>query len=279
VRLRVILIWVIVLTGATACGPGGGAGGQVVASFYPLAFAAQQVAGPGVRVENLTPPGAEPHDLEVSPTDVADIRSARLVLLLGHGFQPQLEDAAGTRDTVERLLDTPELDLLPNGDPHVWLDPLRFAKIVARIGAALGDQAAAARLENRLQQLDDDFRSGLAHCDHHEIVTSHEAFAYLAQRYGLEQIPITGLSPEAEPRPADLVRVVGLVRARGVTTVYFETLVSPRIAQTVARETGAKTAVLDPIEGLTPAESARGENYFTRMRANLEALRAGLGCR
>ena len=278
-RVRVILIWVIVLAVATACGPGGGRGGRVVASFYPLAFAAQQVAGPGVRVENLTPPGAEPHDLEVSPTDVADIRSARLVLLLGHGFQPQLEDAAGTGDTVERLLDTPGLDLLPNGDPHVWLDPLRFARIVVRIGAALGDRTGAARLEGRLQQLDDDFRSGLADCDHHEIVTSHEAFAYLAQRYGLEQIPITGLSPEAEPRPADLARVVELVRARGVTTVYFETLVSPRIAQTVARETGAKTAVLDPIEGLTPAESARGEDYFTRMRANLEALRAGLGCR
>jgi zinc transport system substrate-binding protein len=110
-------------------------------------------------------------------------------------------------------------------------------------------------------------------------VTSHEAFAYLAARYRLEQVPITGLSPEAEPRPADLARVLDLVRASGVTTVYSETLVSPRIAETVARETGAKTAVLDPIEGLTSDELARGEDYFTRMHANLAALKTGLGCR
>jgi len=277
-RLRVILILTLGLFGGAACGPTAGNGQQVVASFYPLAFAAQEIAGPDVEVENLTPPGVEPHDLEVSPTAVAKIRSARLVLLLGHGFQPELEDAAGSGENVERLLDTPGLDLRPNGDPHVWLDPLRFAKIVARIGEALGDDAGAPRLEARLRELDAEFRTGLAHCERHEIVTSHEAFAYLAERYGLEQVPITGLSPEAEPRPADLARVVDLVRARGVTTVYFETLVSPRIAETVARETGAQTAVLDPIEGLTPDELARGDDYFTRMHANLAALRAGLGC-
>jgi zinc transport system substrate-binding protein len=131
----------------------------------------------------------------------------------------------------------------------------------------------------RLQKLDAEYRAGLAHCAHREIVTSHEAFAYLAQRYGLEQIPITGISPEAEPQPGDLVRVGQLAKERGATTIYFETLVSPRIAQTVAREIGAKTAVLDPIEGLTKDEAARGDDYFTLMRANLSALRAGLGCR
>ena len=249
----------------------------VVASFYPLAFAAEELA-PGVPVENLTPPGAEPHDLELSPIDAATIRDARLVLLLGHGFQPQIEDAAGTGYNVLRLLDTPGLDLLPSGDPHVWLDPIRYAKIVERIGEALGAQSAAGRLVTRLEALDAEYRQGLANCERHEIVTSHEAFAYLAQRYGLEQIPITGLSPEAEPQPADLAHVVDLVEERGVTTIYYETLVSPRIAETVARETGAKTAVLDPIEGLTPAEAANGEDYFTRMRANLRALEEGLGC-
>jgi zinc transport system substrate-binding protein len=262
----------------TACGASVNAGpDNVVASFYPLAFAAEEVA-PGAPVENLTPPGAEPHDLELSPTDAAVIRDARLVLLLGQGFQPQLEDAAGSGDNVLRLLDTPGLDLLPSGDPHVWLDPLRYAKIVERIGSALGAQSAAHQLVARLEDLDAEYRSGLANCERHEIVTSHEAFAYLAQRYGLEQIPITGLSPEAEPQPADLARVVDLVEERGVTTIYYETLVSPRIADTVARETGTKTAVLDPIEGLTPAEVARGDDYFTRMRANLRALEEGLGC-
>ena len=262
----------------TACGASVKAGPDtVVASFYPLAFAAEELA-PGIPVENLTPPGAEPHDLELSPIDAATIRDARLVLLLGHGFQPQIEDAAGTGDNVLRLLDTPGLDLLPSGDPHVWLDPIRYAKIVERIGEALGAQSAAGKLVTRLEALDTEYRQGLANCERHEIVTSHEAFAYLAQRYGLEQIPITGLSPEAEPQPADLAHVVDLVEERGVTTIYYETLVSPRIAETVARETGAKTAVLDPIEGLTPAEAASGEDYFTRMRANLRALEEGLGC-
>ena len=250
----------------------------VVASFYPLAFAAEQVA-PGVPVENLTPPGAEPHDLELSPIDAAAVRDARLVLLLGHGFQPQLEDAAGGGDNVLHLLDTAGVALLPDGDPHVWLDPVRYAKIVERIGTALGAEKAASQLVARLQGLDFEYRKGLANCERREIVTSHEAFAYLAQRYGLEQIPITGLSPEAEPQPADLAHVIDLVEERGVTTIYYETLVSPRIAETVARETGAQTAVLDPIEGLTPAEIANGDDYFTRMRSNLRALEEGLGCR
>jgi zinc transport system substrate-binding protein len=250
----------------------------VVASFYPLAFAAEEIA-PGVPVENLTPAGAEPHDLELSPIDAASVRDARLVLLLGQGFQPQLEDAAGDGDNVLRLLDTAGLDLLPNGDPHVWLDPVRYATIVERIGQSLGAEEAASKLVARLDDLNAEYREGLANCERHELVTSHEAFAYLAQRYGLEQIPITGLSPEAEPQPADLAHVVDLVKERGVTTIYYETLVSPRIADTVARETGAETAVLDPIEGLTPAEIAKGEDYFTRMRANLQALEEGLGCR
>jgi zinc transport system substrate-binding protein len=276
-RLRIILI-IGALFLTPACGASVSAGPDtVVASFYPLAFAAEEVA-PNVPVENLTPPGAEPHDLELSPIDAAVVRDARLVLLLGHGFQPQLEDAAGNGGNVLHLLDTPGLQRLSNGDPHVWLDPIRFGRIVTRVGEALGEPGAAARLVARLVRLDTEFRQGLADCERHEIVTSHEAFAYLAQRYGLEQIPITGLSPEAEPQPADLARVVDLVQERGVTTIYYETLVSPRIAETVARETGAKTAVLDPIEGLTPAEIARGEDYFTRMRANLRALEEGLGC-
>lgn len=252
---------------------------HVVASFYPLAFAAEEIGGRRVLVTNLTPPGAEPHDLEVSPSDVAELREADLVLLLGRGFQPQLEDAAGDGDNVLRLLDTPGLDLRANGDPHVWLDPVRYERIVARIGQALGAQSAANALAKRLRTLDGEYRRGLSDCERSDIVTSHEAFGYLAERYGLRQIAITGLSPEAEPEPARLQEVVDLVRGRGVTTIYFETLVSPRIADTVARETEAHTAVLNPIEGLTEAESAGGDDYFSLMRENLAALRSGLGCR
>jgi len=280
-RLILILIFGMLVFWAVGCG-GGSAGAPaketVVASFYPLAYAAEEVGNGGIDVENLTPAGAEPHDLEVSPQDVAAIREADLVLLLGDGFQPQLEDAAGTGKKVLRLLDTPGLALRPDGDPHVWLDPLRYAKIVGRIGQALQRPDAAARLQARLRDLDGEYRTGLAHCERREIVTSHEAFGYLAERYGLEQVAITGLSPEVEPEPAKLQHVVELVRERGVTTIYFETLVSPRIAETVARETGAKTAVLNPIEGLTKNEISQGENYFSLMRTNLRTLREGLGC-
>jgi zinc transport system substrate-binding protein len=280
-RLILILIFGMLVFWAVGCG-GGSAGAPaketVVASFYPLAYAAEEVGNGGIDVENLTPGGAEPHDLEVSPQDVAAIREADLVLLLGDGFQPQLEDAAGTGKKVLRLLDTPGLALRPDGDPHVWLDPLRYAKIVGRIGQSLQRPDAAARLQARLRDLDGEYRTGLAHCERHEIVTSHEAFGYLAERYGLEQVAITGLSPEVEPEPAKLQQVVELVRERGITTIYFETLVSPRIAETVARETGAKTAVLNPIEGLTKNEISQGENYFSLMRTNLRTLREGLGC-
>jgi zinc transport system substrate-binding protein len=281
-RLIFILTIAAAVLASAACGGSGGSGSggkeSVVASFYPLAYAAQQLGGARVDVTNLTPPGSEPHDLEVSPKDVAAIREADLVLLLGRGFQPQLEDAAGTGGNVLRLLDTPGLALRADNDPHVWLDPLRYAKIVARIGEVLGTPAAADRLVGRLTALDREYRRGLAHCRRNEIVTSHEAFGYLAERYGLEQVAITGLSPEAEPEPGKLQDVVELVRMRGVTTIYFETLVSPRIADTVARETGAKTAVLDPIEGLTEDEVARGEDYFSLMRTNLRTLCEGLGC-
>jgi zinc transport system substrate-binding protein len=252
---------------------------NVVAAFYPLAFAAERIGGHGVEVTNLTPPGVEPHDLEAKPSDVQKIDSADLVLLLGHGFQPQFEDAAGHSDKVLLLLDTPGLHRFDNGDPHVWLDPARFALIVERVGNALHEPKTTERLVADLRKLDDVYRMGLAHCARNEIVTSHEAFAYLAQRYGLQQVGITGLSPEAEPTPRDLQHVVDVVRRTHATTVFFETLLSPRIADTVASETHTKTAVLNPIEGLTPAQAARGEDYFSLMRANLSALRKALGCR
>jgi zinc transport system substrate-binding protein len=252
---------------------------NVVAAFYPLAFAAERIGKHGVEVTNLTPPGVEPHDLEATPSDVQKIESADLVLLLGHGFQPQLEDAAGHSDKVLLLLDTPGLHRFDNGDPHVWLDPARFALIVERVGNALHEPKTTERLVADLRTLDDEYRTGLAHCARHEIVTSHEAFAYLAQRYGLQQVGITGLSPEAEPTPRDLQHVIDVVRKTHATTVFFETLLSPRIADTVASESHTKTAVLNPIEGLTPAQAARGEDYFSLMRANLSALRKALGCR
>ncbi len=250
-----------------------------MAAFYPLAYAAEQSGGPAVSVYNLTPAGAEPHDLELAPDDVRRIQEADVVLLLGHGFQPQVERAAkSSSGRVALLLDTPGLGQRDN-DPHVWLDPGRYSLLVHRIGEILHARAGAAALARRLSALDSEYRRGLAECARHEIVTSHAAFGYLAARYGLEQISIEGLTPEAEPTPAELRHVAEFVRRRHVTTIYFETLVSPKLAQTLARETGTKTAVLDPIEGLTPEAIEHGADYFSVMRANLANLRSGLGCR
>jgi len=256
-----------------------------VAAFYPLAFAAQTIGGPSVQVRNLTPSGAEPHDIELTPRDVAAVQRASVVLYLSHGFQPALEhavrDAQGKRVDVLQGLDLRAGvgDEAGKTDPHVWLDPVLYARVVQRIGDALGRPAAAAPLVAKVRALDREYRAGLAHCARHEFVTTHAAFGYLAARYGLKQVAITGLDPESEPTAQKLASLARLVRRDHIRTVFFERLVSPKLAQTVAREAGVETAVLDPIEGLTPSEASHGVTYLSLMRQNLAALRLELGCR
>jgi zinc transport system substrate-binding protein len=267
------------------CGSGGSTGrASVVAAFYPLAYAAERIGGPRYDVENLTPPGAEPHDLELTPREVGKIVNADVVLFLSHGFQPAVSKALGQAHgiKVDVLAGLP-LHASAGGeegltaDPHVWLDPILFARVAKKIGAALHRPSTA--LVADLRALDGEYRDGLRNCKRHEIVTSHAAFGYLAARYGLRQISITGLTPESEPSARQLAHVVQFVRRTHATTVFFETLVSPRLADTVAREVGARTAVLDPIEGLTPSGQKNGDTYLTVMRKNLAALQKALGCR
>jgi zinc transport system substrate-binding protein len=279
-----IVLFIFIVGLLAGCGADGGGKRTVVAAFYPLAFAAERIGGPSFHVENLTPPGAEPHDLELTPRAVARIESAGAVLYLSHGFQPAVskavDQARGQR--VDVLAGLP-LHASVGGeegltaDPHVWLDPILFARVARRIGAVL--RHPAGPFVAKLKHLDRLYRRGLRNCARREIVTSHAAFGYLAARYGLDQVPITGLTPESEPSPRQLAHVVELVRRTHATTVFFETLVSPRLADTVAREVGARTAVLDPIEGLTPAEQKQGDDYFTLMMRNLSALRKALTCR
>jgi zinc transport system substrate-binding protein len=283
---RIILIIALCAAAVTGCSENGGSEAssdstRVVAGFYPLAFAAEKVGGASVEVTNLTPAGAEPHDLELTPRELETILGADLVIYLGAGFQPAVEEAVEGTD-VAAIDALKELDLEDGEeavDPHVWLDPVRFAEIVERIGTALGRDVNARRLAVRLRGLDEKLREGLRDCDRRELVTAHDAFGYFADRYRLEVIPITGLAPEAEPSPQDLEAIARLVRDRGVTTVFTETLLSPELGETVAREAGATTAVLNPLEGLTEEEIARGEDYFSVMEANLAELRDGLGCR
>jgi zinc transport system substrate-binding protein len=268
---------------AAGCGGGnenGSGGPDVVAAFYPIAYAAERVA-PDADVRNLTPAGAEPHDLELSARDVERARQADLVLYLGGSFMPALEDAvAGSANAVDLLDDArAETDAGEGAvDPHVWLDPARYAALVRRIAQALSRPGAGAGLVAELRELDRDYRRGLATCRRREIVTSHASFGRLSAAYGLRQVALTGISPEAEPSPRALEELVRTVEATGATTVFFEPLVSRDLAETVAREAGVATAELDPLESLTEEKIAAGADYLSVMRDNLTALRSALGC-
>jgi zinc transport system substrate-binding protein len=278
----------------SACGvgkPGNTSTGQpaVVASFYPLQFATEQIGAGHVAVASLTKPGGEPHDVELTPRDVGTVSQAKLVVY-EKGLQGAVDKAVESQGGDRGLDVTPaaNLDLrLASGttDPHFWLDPQRYSDVANVISERLSavdpahkaDYLKNARaFEAKLDTLTKEFRTGLASCQRKDIVTSHAAFGYLAERFGMRQIAINGLSPDEEPKAAEIAAVSTYAKAHGVTTIYAETLVSPAIAQTVARESGARMASLDPIEGLT--DRSAGKDYFEVMRSNLKALRAGQGC-
>jgi zinc transport system substrate-binding protein len=309
-RLLAPLLAALAIATVSGCGTAGGRAADddrldVVASFYPLEYVVEQVGGDRVAVTGLTKPGGEPHDLELAPRQVARVAEADLVVYQS-GFQPAV-DAAVERQATDHALDvTPaaRLDLdaaeeahegesadehaeheHEGADPHFWLDPLRFADVGDAVAKALTTRDPAGATAYRegatsfraaMTTLDREYAAGLAKCRTTELVTSHAAFGYLAERYGLHQEGITGLDPEAEPDPATLARVAQHVRESGATTIYAEVLVSPAVAETLARETGAKLAVLDPVEGIT-SDSA-GRDYPAVMRANLATLRTGQGC-
>lgn len=300
--MRRVVAAVVVMVTLGACGGSGtddeAADGrpQVVAAFYPLFEAAQRVGGDRVQVRNITPAGAEPHDLELNSRQVDRIEDAAVVVFLGRGFQPALEKAAerakGAKvdllSEVGSLLPAPEGDDDLEIDPHVWLDPTLFKAMVARVASALSEadppnrstyEANAADYSRELDDLDASFRQGLAQCDRRVMVTSHDAFGYLARRYNLTQEAIAGLEPESEPSPKRLADLADKVRSDGTKTIFYETLVSPKVAQTLAREAGVGTAVLDPLEGLSEDDAKAGKTYVSVMRDNLAAVRQALGCR
>jgi zinc transport system substrate-binding protein len=302
-RTRLAIAALPVLLVAAGCGTGANGSGdsrpQVVTAFYPLQFLTERVGGGQFQITDLTKPGAEPHDVELNPRQVGSISDAELVVYL-KGFQPAVDQAVAQEahdkgfdvgGTVELLAAGESHDhageegehLKGGKDPHVWLDPVRFATITDQVGERLAriDPAHAAEHRARtrtlhadLDRLDHEYAAGLKTCRRREIVTSHTAFAYLAARYGLHEVGITGISPEAEASPQRLADVAAEARSTGATTIFFETLVSPKVAETIAKEVGARTAVLDPIEGKTDPNA----DYFTMMRANLAELTKALGC-
>jgi zinc transport system substrate-binding protein len=269
---------------------------SVTASFYPLYFFASQIGGEKAAVVNITPAGTEPHDFEPTPRDVALITRSRLLILNGGGLEAWGDrirkniDSAKTKIVVagEGLTDG---ETTENGkqvtDPHIWLSPILAIKMVDRItrGFISVDPADSAyyfsnsdTLKRRLEQLDRAYRQGLSNCAARDIITSHEAFSYLASTYGLRQIGIAGISPNAEPSPRRLAEIAAYAKKNDIKYIFFESLVSPKLAETIATEVGAQTLVLNPIAGLTIREQARGENYFTIMQENLANLEKALRC-
>lgn len=285
----------------------------IAASFYPLAEFATQVGGDRVEVFNLTPTGIEPHDFEPSPRDLAALYDAQALIYNGAGFEPWVERVAGDLEAAGlTLIDASEgIELIKatgghshsnsndhdndydnehdnDYDPHVWLDPTLAAQQIENILAYLvavdpdHDQYYRQNAQNyqeALLQLDEDFATGLVNCVKHEVVTSHNAFQYMADRYGFEVKSIAGLSPDEEPSPRRLAEIADFVRDHEVNYIFFETLVSPRLAETIALETGAQTLVFNPIEGLTEEGLELGRDYLSIQRDNLFALQKALECR
>ena len=274
-------------TGPSGSGSAGKHSFTVVTDIYPTTFAVEQVAGDEVEVIQLAPAGVEPHDYELSPAQVAQVADADLVAYLP-GMIPAVA-AAVARVGAERSVDvsTGVTRLTPTGsesspeasgatDPHVWLDPRNMAAMGRTAADALdaaGIPADAADLTSRMTALDDAARTDLARCAIKPMVVNHAAFGYLANAYGFEQVAISGLSPDAEPSPRRMAQIADLVRQQGVTTIYFESLASPAAAKAIAAETGAQTALLDPIEGNTG-----DAGYEQLMRSNVAALRTGQEC-
>jgi zinc transport system substrate-binding protein len=286
--MRILLVLGLLLATA-GCGSLGDDSGRVrvAAGFYPLAWVAERVGGNLVEVTNLTQPGAEPHDLELTIKETVAIARADLVVHEA-GFQPAVDDsvAQNAEGTVLDATDVADLETVDGEpDPHFWQDPLRLADVGDAVARDLADidpdhgtrYAAGARaLRRDLTALDHDYATGLADCERDTIVATHDAFGYLG-KYGLHVEPITGLSPDAEPTPADLGRLQDLIRSDGITTVFSETLVSPKTAETLASDLGVESAVLDPIEGLS--DRTADEDYLSLMRTNLAALEKANGCR
>jgi zinc transport system substrate-binding protein len=255
---------------------------KVVAALYPLAEVARLVGGSRVAITDLTPAGIEPHGLTLRADQVATIRDAGTVIDIGRGFQSGVEQVAASGHNTVSVLPA-----IGGADPHIWLDPIAMQQVVAMVARAFerADPAGTAEYDRgtrdfdaALGALDISYRTSLADCARHDIVTSHQAFGRLAARYGLVQDAIGGLSPGPRPDPRRLAQLADLAKRKGITTVFTEPLVSDTAAQTLAREAHLKTAVLDPIEGLTPATENGHTTYLSLMADNLDRLRSALAC-
>ncbi len=291
-----ILLAVAAVKNRQAAAPSPSGKIRVTTSFYPLWFFAQRIGGDKADVMNVTPASAEPHDYEPTAQDIARIEDSRMLVLNGGGLEAWGNDITQNVDPARTLIVTAGEGLADRQveeggkritDPHVWLSPPLAEKMADRIAQGFEQidpanaaeyQSNAKALKADLDELNNAYTLGLRGCERKDIVISHAAFGYLGAAYGLNQVPIAGLSPDFEPSPQQLADTVSFVKRSKVTVIFFESLASPKLSQTIAAETGARTMVLNPIEGLTAEELSQGKDYFTEMRSNLDHLRTALQC-
>ncbi len=270
---------------------------DVMATFYPLQFLAQRVAGPDLVVGSVVRPGVEPHDYEATADDVVKIHDAKALVVMGAGFEAWLQTARSQAPDTRLIVSTEGLRTRANpdeeeakslpADPHTWMSPVLAQQMARNVQAGLAaawpDKAATFRanadqLVADLKELDREYRLTLANCSTPFAVTNHAAFGYLAEEYNFTQIPIAGLDPEAEPDPQTVAHVVDEAKAHNVTVVFFEDSVSSKVAQTIADQAHATTRVLSPIEIVPEERQRQGVDYFTVMREDMVALHDGMGC-
>jgi zinc transport system substrate-binding protein len=266
----------------------------VVATIAPLAEFAKEIGGDRVGVTTLTKPGMEPHDFEPTPREMAKLHKADMFVYNGAGLEPWVDKVVNDLQksgvmTVDASFQIPLRTDNGVPDPHIWLDPqlaLKQADTVKKGLMAIDPQFENtiaytdryAKYAKKLQDLNAAYTKGLQACQSKTIITSHEALGYLAARYGLENIGIAGLSPEDEPSPQKLAEIADLAKSKGVTHIFFEETVSPKLSETIARETGAQTASFNPVETLTQEELNAGKTYLSIQKDNLKALQAALRC-
>lgn len=258
---------------------------KVYTTFYPLFDFAEKIGGNKVNVENLVPPGVEPHDFEPSPRQIANLSDGDVFVYLGDPMDPWAQKVS--KDLQEKGVKVLEAGkgLMEDNDPHIWLDPIIAKELSQRIFEVLAEADEVNRefyegnlvaLNGEFDQLHEEFKEGLANIVRKDVVMAHAALGYLAKRYDLNQIPITGLSPQEEPSPRKMAELVELVRERDIKYIFFEVLASPKFSETIANEVGAGLLVFNPVGGLTSEEIQSGEDYFSIMRRNLESLKTAL---
>ena len=270
---------------------------KVMASFYPMYDFARKVGGDRIQVKDMVPAGTEPHDWEPAATDIRNLEDADVFVYNGADLEHWAEDVLDTLENQDLVVSEASdgVELLDGGhdhahgdegkDPHVWLDPMRAKQEMKNIRDALvkadpgnGDyyEANYEKYAGEFDELDQEFRDGLKGTKSRDIIVAHEAFGYLCNAYDLKQLAIEGLTPDSEPDPAKMQEVIEYAKKYDIHTIFFEELASPKVAKTVAKEVDEVTAVLNPIEGLSEEDIEAGEDYFSVMRKNLEALRKAL---